>query len=107
MSERHLPVRPNLDQLKHQARDLLRNFRAGDPAAIASFREHHPKPVEPATARLADAQLALARSYGASSWARLALACRLVDAIWRDQRDVVREMSRRYPGANDFTARSS
>ena len=36
MPSRSLPVRPNLDQLKHQAKDLLRAYRAGtaDAAAI-------------------------------------------------------------------------
>ena len=33
MPERHLPVRPNLDQLKHQAKDLLRDLRGGDAEA--------------------------------------------------------------------------
>ena len=28
--DRHFPVRPNLDQLKHQAKDLLRAIRQGD-----------------------------------------------------------------------------
>jgi hypothetical protein len=35
-------------------------------------------------AKLADAQFALARSYGVASWPRLVLACRTVDAIWLD-----------------------
>jgi hypothetical protein len=34
---RHLPVRPNLDQLKHQARDLLRDLRRGEANAIEEF----------------------------------------------------------------------
>jgi len=60
--DRHFPVRPNLEQLKHQAKDLLRAIQRGDPAAQAELRRHHPKAVDPASARLADAQLALARS---------------------------------------------
>ena len=68
--DRHFPVRPNLDQLKHQAKDLLRAIRQGDPAAIAELRKHHPKPgTEPADAKLADAQAALARSYGSAKLA--------------------------------------
>ena len=35
MSDRRLPVRPDLKQLKHQAKDLLRAVRRGDPAALA------------------------------------------------------------------------
>ena len=91
-TSRKLPVRPNLDQLKHQARDLLRDIRRGDPSAIQEFNKHHPKPIAPDKARLADAQLALARSYEAPSWPRLVQACKLVDAIWRDDLDSVREL---------------
>ena len=57
MSVRRLPVRPDLDQLKHQAKDLLRAVHAGDPAAITELVAHIPGPVDPASARLADAQL--------------------------------------------------
>ncbi len=62
MSDRHFPVRPNLDQLKHQAKDLLRAVRRGDPAAIEELTAPHPERVAPEAARLADAQLALARA---------------------------------------------
>jgi hypothetical protein len=78
---RHLPVRPNLDQLKHQAKDLLRAARRGDAAASAELTKHHPERIDPAQARLGDAQLALARSYGLPSWPRLVLACRMTAAI--------------------------
>ena len=91
MADRHLPVRPNLDQLKHQAKDLLRAIRRGDPEALAELRKHHPEQIDPARAKLADAQLALARSYGLPSWPRLVLACRMTDAIWRDDVDAVRD----------------
>src|SRR5438477_2425860 len=91
--DRHFPVRPNLNQLKHQAKDLLRDIREGDPAAIAELRKHHPKPgIEPADAKLADAQAALARSYGLPNWPRLVTACRMTDAIWRGDADAVREL---------------
>src|SRR4029079_16119814 len=70
MSERYLPVRPNLAQLKHQAKDLLREMKRAQP-----------------NAKLTQAQFALARSYGVESWPRLVLACRMVDAICRDDVD--------------------
>lgn len=92
MSDRHLPIRPNLDQLKHQAKDLLRDIRRGDPSALEEFKKYHPKPVAPDNARLADAQLALARSYEAPSWPRLVQCCKLIDAIWRDDVVAVREL---------------
>ena len=87
-----LPVRPDLDQLHRQAKDLLRALHAGDEEAIAAWREHHPEPVDAAAAKLADAQLVLARSYRASSWTRLVQAVRLADAIWRDDLDAVRAL---------------
>jgi hypothetical protein len=80
MAERHLPVRPDLGQLRHQAKDLLRELRAADPAA-----------------KLAHAQHALAKSYGVASWPRLVLACKLVDAIWRDDLAAVRALLLQHP----------
>jgi hypothetical protein len=97
MSARHFPVRPDLDQLKRQAKDLLRSIRTGDQAALAEFQEHHHKSIEPARAKLADAQLVLARSYGAPSWARLVHSCQLIDAIWRDDAGAVRELVVKHP----------
>jgi Ankyrin repeat len=90
--DRHFPVRPNLDQLRHQAKDLLRAIRAGDPAAAAELHKHHPKSVDPPAAKLADAQMALARSYGLPSWPRLVIACRMTDSIWRGDVNAVREL---------------
>ena len=68
MTARYLPVRPNLTQLKHQAKDLRRDIKRGEPSAIVELTEHHPEHIEPEHAKLADAQLTLARSYGVSSW---------------------------------------
>jgi hypothetical protein len=95
--DRHFPVRPNLDQLKHQAKDLLRAIRAGDPEAVATLAKHHQKDVIPASARLADAQLTLARSYGLPSWPRLVLACRMTDAIWRGDGEAARALVLHHP----------
>ena len=97
MSSRRLPVRPDLDQLHHQAKDLLRAMHAGDPIAIAQLREHHPASIAHADAKLADAQLVLARLYSASSWTRLVQAVELSEAIWRDDLDAVRELVTRNP----------
>lgn len=95
---RLLPVRPNLDQLKHQAKDLLRRVRNGDAEALAELNSFHPKgPQQPTESKLADAQLALARSYGASSWPRLVQSCNLIDAIWRDDIDAVRNLVTKHP----------
>lgn len=97
MSARRLPLRPNLDQLKHQAKDLLRQFRSGDPDAVAEFMQHYPAKIDPGQAKLADAQLVLARAYEAPSWPRLAVACRLINAIWDDNVDSVREIVQKHP----------
>src|ERR1700676_2620094 len=91
-TDRHFSVRPNLDQLKHQAKDLLRAVRQGDPAAIAELYTHHSKKIDPADAKLADVQAALARSYGLANWPRLVTACRMTDAIWRGDVDTVRKL---------------
>src|SRR5262245_17724692 len=97
MADRHLPVRPDLEQLRHQAKDLLRALRRGEPSALADFARHHPERAGPAGARLADAQLVLARSYGVPSWPRLVLAWRMTAAIWRDAPAAVRALGARGP----------
>jgi hypothetical protein len=97
VSLRKLPVRPDLDQLRHQAKDLLRAIRRGEPSAVAEFQQYHPEQIEPAAAKLADAQLVLARSYQAPHWPRLVLACKLIDAIWRDDVETVRKLVLKHP----------
>jgi hypothetical protein len=92
MSVCRLPVRPDLQQLQRQAKELLRAIRAGDASAIAGLRDHHPESIDPSTMKLADAQFVLARSYGASSWTRLVHGVRLAEAIWRDDRESVRTL---------------
>ena len=97
MTVRRLPVRPNLDQLHRQAKELLRDIHQGDAAAIAALREHHPGTIDPQSTKLADAQLVLARMYQASSWTRLMQAVSLADAIWRDDLDTVRVLVTQNP----------
>jgi len=92
MPVRRLPVRPDQDQLHRQAKELLRAIHAGDANAIAELRDYHPESPDPSAAKLADAQLVLARTYGASSWTRLVHAVRLAEAIWRDDLEEVREI---------------
>ena len=97
MPNRDLPVRPDLHQLKIQAKDLLKAIRRRDASALAELVEFHPKNVDPVTAKLADAQLVLARSYRASSWTRLVLACNIIDAIWNDDVDGLRAILTKHP----------
>ena len=91
MPAHRLPVRPDLTQLKHQAKELLRAFHDRVPEAVALFAEWHPK-VKPEDAKLADAQHALALSYGATSWTRVVQCCQLIDAIWDDDPDTIRKL---------------
>lgn len=74
-----LPPRPNLDQLRRQAKDLLAALGSGDAQAAATFREHlpaargmTPAQVRAAGFRLADAQSAIARKSGFDAWPRMA-----------------------------------
>jgi ankyrin repeat protein len=73
-----LPARPNLEQLKNQAKDLLKSHQAGNPEAIERVRQHHPSwsatsvsEVRHARLSLTDAQLVIAREYGFASWPKL------------------------------------
>ena len=60
-----LPDRPNLDQLRHQARELLRAARVGDQLAMDRVRAVSDE------LALSAAQLAIAREYGYASWSTL------------------------------------
>jgi len=46
MPARQFPFRPHLDQLRNQAKDLLRDVRAGAPSALDAFREFHPERIK-------------------------------------------------------------
>ena len=100
MSRRSLPTRtlaerPDLDQLKRQAKELLEAFRAGNPPAVAEVAAHY-HDANAATFALHDAQLVLARAHGFESWPRLkafvdgATMVRLRDAIVADDVPQVR-----------------
>lgn len=70
---RSLPQRPSLDQLRHQAKELLAAARAGDAAALNRF-ESHVGVVARESVVLSLAQLVIAREHGFASWARLKAA---------------------------------
>jgi ankyrin repeat protein len=59
----------SLEQLRKQAKDLLRAHRAGDDDARARVAAHHPRQAEPL--KLSGAQLVIAREHGFASWPRL------------------------------------
>src|SRR5580704_4390478 len=67
---RKLPVKPNLEHLKKQAKDLLREVEQGDASATERFRSVISFST-PASLKLADAQHVIAREYGFVTWPRL------------------------------------
>lgn len=68
-----LPTRPDLGQLRRQAKELRDAARRGDAAAVERFGRHHPATLQGA-ASLASAQLVIARELGFASWPRLKAA---------------------------------
>jgi hypothetical protein len=90
MPERSLPDRPDLQQYKKQAKELLKSILAGDADSVRRLREHHPHGAEREnTVALADAQLILAREHGVESWPKFIheietrLGERPVSAMWK------------------------
>jgi hypothetical protein len=78
MPTKKLPSRASLEQLKHQAKDLLKEKNTGDLAALQRIREFHPRftasndaGILAAKFALSDAQLAIAREYGYPSWPKM------------------------------------
>jgi len=67
---RSLPERPSLEQLRKQARELLRNARIGDARALARMTAIG-RGVGTARTTMVDAQLAIASEYGFPSWPAL------------------------------------
>ena len=92
----------NLEQLKHQAKDLLRAFKAGESAAVSQVDANY-RGANPETFALHDAQLVIARINGFHSWPKLkafvegANVRALIDAVKAGDEPAVREMLRRRP----------
>lgn len=91
MSEKELPARPNLEQYKNQAKDLVRDHASGTESAVARIERHHPRfhkrpksEVLGLSFALTDAQLVLAREHGFESWPKFAKhieMVRLIDSL--------------------------
>ena len=102
MTSQHLPTRtlrerPDIEQLKRQAKELFRTFAAGDTVAIAEVNAHY-HDADPRTFALHDAQLVIARAYGFESWPKLkafvdgATVTRLIEAVRGRNLDEVRAL---------------
>jgi hypothetical protein len=102
MPARQLPDHPSLEQYRKQAKELLKAWNAGDPAAVTRFREYHPRlskvsdaNSQPTTLTLADAQFVVAREHGFESWPKFARHIegvteqRPADRIWRGAAEAV------------------
>jgi ankyrin repeat protein len=79
MDAKDLPARPNLEQYKKQAKDLIKACKAGDQQAIQRVKTYHARlanlPVSEVLATkfaLADAHLVIAREHGFESWPKFA-----------------------------------
>ncbi len=96
---RALPHQPNLNQLKRQAKELLKAFQAGDRPAADEVNTHY-RDADRATFALHDAQLVIARAYGFESWPKLAQHVRPDDA-----RDGLSKPSRRMSQPGDMRGR--
>lgn len=117
---RRLPEQPHLDVPKHEARELLRDWRAALPEALERVGHSHPRFRDTASAaiasgpcRLSDAQLVLAREYGFATWAELKhrielhpVAHELERAIRANERDQVVTLLRANPALLHLPVRS-
>jgi putative phosphoribosyl transferase len=73
---KELPSRPNLEQYKKQAKDLIKQLANASPEALMRVRHHHPRMRDlerfDAPIQLADAQLVIAREHSFETWAAFA-----------------------------------
>ena len=93
MPVRRLPVRPDLDQLHRQAKELLSAIHAGEANAIAELARASSRSRSTRLPRSWPTRSSCSHgATDASSWTRLVHAVRLADAIWRDDLDAVRAL---------------
>jgi ankyrin repeat protein len=105
---RRMREQPDLEQLKRQAKELLRGFASGEAAATREVNAHY-RAAERAKFALHDAQLVIARSYGFESWPKLksyvdgVTIRRLAEAVGADDLKQVRAMLRARPELANLT----
>jgi len=79
MSNRGLPPRPDVEQYKKQAKDLLKGRTTAQPEALERIGNYHPRlqgltylDIQRAPFKLSDAQLTIAREHGFPTWSQFA-----------------------------------
>jgi ankyrin repeat protein len=82
LADRKWPYRPDFNQFKRQAKELLKAYRAGDANAVAEVQRHE-LAADPTAFALHDAQRVLARSYGFTSWQKLKSYVQTIQPYWR------------------------
>jgi ankyrin repeat protein len=78
VTKKQLPPNPNLEQLKKQAKNILKGHQAAQPEILKQIQQHHPRwrkaseaEIQSARFALSDAQLLIAQEYGFQNWAKL------------------------------------
>jgi hypothetical protein len=100
-----LPPRPDLAQLRRQAKELKAAAQAGDPAALDRIRVHHLPATAPMT--LSVAQLVIAREYGFTSWPKLRAEVENLSMDRAQRARALLEASLRGPMQHDVGARNA
>jgi ankyrin repeat protein len=104
---RTLRERPDIDQLRRQAKELLAAFLSGEADAVAEVHARYRK-ADAKMFALHDAQLVLARSYGFESWPKLkaavdgVTATRLHEAVEKGDLEAARALLARRPEIVDL-----
>ena len=92
MPARELPARPNLEQYRKQAKDLLKGYKAGDPEALQRIQKYHARVAE---LTLADVQFVIAREHGSDSWPKFTKQIETLrggnalGVVWKSAEDAV------------------
>lgn len=105
---RRMREHPDLEQLKRQAKKLLRGFAGGEADATKEVNAHYCT-ADASKFALHDAQLVIARSYGFESWPKLkayvdgVTVKRIADAVGAGDLAQVRAIVRARPELADLT----
>lgn len=105
---RRMREHPDLEQLKRQAKKLLRGFAGGEADATTEVNAHY-RTADASKFALHDAQLVIARSYGFESWPKLkayvdgVTVKRMADAVGAGDLAQVRAIVRARPELADLT----